>query len=79
MTTTTTVLVEVLADKLEMTTAEIPENATFEELAADSLTLLEMALTLEKRLKVKISEGVIQPEHRITEAAEILESLPRAA
>ncbi|MEU1886434.1 MULTISPECIES: acyl carrier protein [unclassified Micromonospora] len=77
--TTTAVLVEVLAGKLEMPSSEIPESATFEELAADSLTLLEMSLALEKRLKVKIDEGTLQPEHRIAEAAEILESLPRLA
>ncbi|MEV6799879.1 acyl carrier protein [Micromonospora rifamycinica] len=77
--TTTAVLVEVLAGKLEMPSSEISESATFEELAADSLTLLEMSLALEKRLKVRIDEGTLQPEHRITEAAEILESLPRLA
>jgi acyl carrier protein len=76
-----TMIIEILTGKFDIPEEEVAQSTVFEDLAVDSLALLEMSLLLEKRLGVPIAEGVLSAQQSIDEAARAVESLgaPAAA
>ncbi|MFG1666265.1 phosphopantetheine-binding protein [Streptomyces sp. Y7] len=76
-----TMIIEILTGKFEIPQEEVAQSTVFEDLAVDSLALLEMSLLLEKRLGVSIAEGVLTSQQSIDEAARAVEALgaPAAA
>ncbi|GAA1890210.1 acyl carrier protein [Streptantibioticus ferralitis] len=75
----TTMIIEILTGKFEIPAEDVSQDTVFENLAVDSLALLEMSLILEKRLGVSIAEGVLTAQQSIDEAARVLESLGATA
>lgn len=71
----TTMIIEILTGKFEIPAEEVALGTVFEDLAVDSLALLEMSLILEKRLGVSIEEGVLTSQQTVDEAARVVESL----
>ncbi|MEV6732242.1 MULTISPECIES: acyl carrier protein [unclassified Streptomyces] len=71
----TTMIIEILTGKFEIPAEEVSQGAVLEDLAVDSLALLEMSLILEKRLGVSIEEGVLASHQTIDEAARVVEGL----
>ncbi|WP_405556368.1 acyl carrier protein [Streptomyces canus] len=71
----TTMIIEILTGKFEIPTEEVSRGTVFEDLAVDSLALLEMSLILEKRLGVSIEEGMLNSQQTIDEAAQVVEGL----
>ncbi|MFD9269750.1 acyl carrier protein [Streptomyces goshikiensis] len=71
----TQMIIEILTGKFEIPAEEVSQGTVFEELAVDSLALLEMSLILEKRLGVSIEEGVLTGRQTIEEAARVVEGL----
>ena len=67
-------LIEILTGKCEIPQEEVAQGTVFEDLAVDSLALLEMSLLLEKRLGVSIAEGVLNAQQTIDEAARAVEA-----
>ena len=76
-----TMIIEILTGKFEIPQEEVAQGTVFEDLAVDSLALLEMSLRLEKRLGVSIAEGVLNAQQTSAEAARAVEALgaPAAA
>ncbi|MEV5882462.1 phosphopantetheine-binding protein [Streptomyces sp. NPDC052020] len=76
-----TMIIEILTGKFDIPQEEVAQSTVFEDLAVDSLALLEMSLLLEKRLGVSIAEGVLSAQQTIAEAARAIEALgaPMAA
>ncbi|AKZ56974.1 Acyl carrier protein [Streptomyces ambofaciens ATCC 23877] len=70
-----TMIIEILTGKFEIPQEEVARSTVFEDLAVDSLALLEMSLLLEKRLGVSIAEGVLTSQQSIDEAARAVEAL----
>jgi acyl carrier protein len=75
----TTMIIDILTGKFEIPAEEVSRGTVFEDLAVDSLALLEMSLILEKRLGVSIEEGVLTAQQSIDEAARVVESLGATA
>ncbi|MET7765722.1 acyl carrier protein [Streptomyces sp. NPDC005393] len=75
----TTVIIDILTGKFEIPAEEVSQGVVFEDLAVDSLALLEISLILEKRLGVSIVEGVLTAQQTIDEAAQAVEVLGAAA
>jgi acyl carrier protein len=75
----TTMIIEILTGKFEIPQEDVSQGTVFEDLAVDSLALLEMSLILEKRLGVSIEEGVLTAQQSIDEAAHVVESLGATA
>ncbi|KUM82955.1 MULTISPECIES: acyl carrier protein [Streptomyces] len=71
----TTMIIEILTGKFEIPAEEVSRGTVFDDLAVDSLALLEMSLILEKRLGVSIEEGVLHSQQTIDEAAQVVEGL----
>ncbi len=76
-----TLIIEILADKFGIAPEDVSPSTLFDDLAVDSLALLEMALVLEKRLGVAIPEGMLKGQQSIEEAAQAVDALkgPAAA
>ncbi|MCZ4605913.1 phosphopantetheine-binding protein [Streptomyces sp. Lzd4kr] len=74
-----TMIIEILTGKFEIPEEEVARTTVFEDLAVDSLALLEMSLLLEKRLGVSIAEGVLTAQQSVDEAARAVEALGAAA
>ncbi|CAL9304272.1 MULTISPECIES: phosphopantetheine-binding protein [Streptomyces] len=74
-----TMIIEILTGKFEIPQEEVARSTVFEDLAVDSLALLEMSLLLEKRLGVSIAEGVLTSQQSIDEAARAVEALSAPA
>ncbi|MFD8009705.1 acyl carrier protein [Streptomyces sp. NPDC058955] len=70
-----TMIIEILTGKFEVPEEEVTQGTVLEDIAVDSLALLEMALILEKRLGVSIEEGVLRSQQTIDEAARAVEGL----
>ena len=70
-----TLITTILAPKLSLDPADIPTDATLESLGADSLTLVDLALDLEKQLPVSIPEGILDTTQTIAEAAAEVQEL----
>ncbi|MER7674468.1 acyl carrier protein [Kitasatospora sp. NPDC096128] len=77
--TVTEMIIEILTTKYQVPAEEVTPEVAFDELAVDSLTLLEMSLILEKRLGIVIQEGVLAADQTVGEAAETISSLGAAA
>ncbi|MFG2919332.1 acyl carrier protein [Kitasatospora sp. NPDC048298] len=77
--TVTEMIIEILTTKYQVPAEEVSPEVAFDELAVDSLTLLEMSLILEKRLGVAIQEGALEAGQTVGEAAEMISSLGAAA
>uniref|UniRef100_A0AAU2JP48 Acyl carrier protein n=1 Tax=Streptomyces sp. NBC_00049 TaxID=2903617 RepID=A0AAU2JP48_9ACTN len=73
--TVTDLIAEILTEKFEVPAEDVTPDRILEDLAVDSLALLEMSLILEKRLGVSIAEGVIHSRQTVGEAAEVVGSL----
>ncbi|MEV7447402.1 phosphopantetheine-binding protein [Streptomyces nigra] len=71
----TTMIIEILTGKFDIPQEEVARTTVFEDLAVDSLALLEMSLLLEKRLGVSIAEGVLNAQQSVDEAARAVEAL----
>ncbi|MEU8461168.1 acyl carrier protein [Streptomyces sp. NPDC029003] len=71
----TTMIIEILTGKFEIPAEDVSQEAVLDDLAVDSLALLEMSLILEKRLGVSIEEGVLTSHQTIDEAARAVEAL----
>ncbi|MER7565424.1 acyl carrier protein [Streptomyces sp. NPDC097941] len=71
----TTMIIDILTGKFEIPAEDVSQGTVFEDLAVDSLALLEMSLILEKRLGVSIEEGVLTAQQTVDEAARVIESL----
>ncbi|MFF4040827.1 phosphopantetheine-binding protein [Streptomyces sp. NPDC001816] len=76
-----TMIIEILTGKFDIPAEDVSRTTVFDDLAVDSLALLEMSLLLEKRLGVSIAEGVLTSQQSIDEAAHAVEALgaPAAA
>ncbi|MFE2226101.1 phosphopantetheine-binding protein [Streptomyces kronopolitis] len=72
-------ITEILTTKFEVPAEEVTRGTVFDDLAMDSLALLEMSLLLEKRLGVSIEEGTLTSEQTIEEATEAIEALGASA
>ncbi|MEY9992956.1 acyl carrier protein [Streptomyces sp. V4I8] len=70
-----TMIVEILTGKFDIPQEEVAQSTVFEDLAVDSLALLEVSLLLEKRLGVSIAEGVLNAQQSVDEAARAVEAL----
>lgn len=66
--TTKSLLVETIADKADLDAAEIPFDATLEELGLDSLSLIEIAIVMQKQFNVFIAEGDLRIDQTVDEA-----------
>lgn len=66
-------IITILAAKLALDPAEISIDSTLESLGADSLTLVDLALDLEKQLPVSIPEGVLDTTQTVADAAVAVE------
>ncbi len=66
--TTKSLLVEAIADKADLDTAEIPFDATLKELGLDSLSLIEIAIAMQKQFNVFIAEGDLRIDQTVDEA-----------
>ncbi|WP_051812857.1 acyl carrier protein [Streptomyces sp. NRRL S-340] len=71
----TTMIIDILTGKFDIPAEEVSPDTVFDDLAVDSLALLEMSLILEKRLGVSISEGVLTSGQSVDEAARVVEAL----
>jgi acyl carrier protein len=60
---------EILTTKYEIPAAELSETTVFEDVAVDSLALLEISLLLERQLGVPIAEGTLGGHQTIGQAA----------
>jgi acyl carrier protein len=70
-----TMIIEILTGKFDIPEEEVAQSTVFEDLAVDSLALLEVSLLLEKRLGVSIAEGVLNAQQSVDEAARAVEAL----
>lgn len=61
-------ILEILLTKYDVPADELSESTVFEDVAIDSLALLEMALMLEKRLGIPIAEGTLGGHQTIAQA-----------
>jgi acyl carrier protein len=61
----------VLAE-LNVPTADVTPDTTFESMEIDSLLLEELALRLQKSFHVEIETGELVPEQTVADAAEII-------
>ncbi|NEA35920.1 phosphopantetheine-binding protein [Streptomyces sp. SID13031] len=61
-------IIEILITKYDVPADEVSESTIFEDIAIDSLALLELALMLEKQLGVLIAEGVLGGHQTIAQA-----------
>ena len=66
--TTKYLLVGTIADKADLDAAEIPFDATLEELGLDSLSLIEIAIAMQKQFNVFIAEGDLRIDQTVDEA-----------
>jgi acyl carrier protein len=64
----TTLILEILTSKYDVPAEELSESTVFEDVAIDSLALLEMALMLEKQLGIPIAEGTLGGHQTIAQA-----------
>lgn len=75
----TLVIAEHIADMLitdyEVDAEELTPETTLEDLSLDSLALVELSLAMEKKLGVRVAEGVLMPGQTIDQAAEALYTL----
>ncbi|MER7462193.1 acyl carrier protein [Streptomyces sp. NPDC097981] len=58
--------------ELEVETADVTPDTTFEAMEIDSLLLEELALRLQKTFGVEIEMGELVPEQTVTEAAAVI-------
>lgn len=71
-------ITELLTTRYEVDPEEITPEAVFEDLSLDSLALMEIALVLEKRLGVRIQEGLLTTDQTLGEAVGVVRSLQPA-
>jgi acyl carrier protein len=62
----------VVLTELDMPTADVTPDTTFEAMEIDSLLLEELALRLQKRFGIEIEMGELVPEQTVAEAAAVL-------
>jgi acyl carrier protein len=70
-------LVEAIADKAELGSSELPFDATLEELGLDSLSLMEIAIVLQRECGVVIAEGDLRIDQTVDEAIAYLNERTR--
>ncbi|WP_243793863.1 acyl carrier protein [Saccharopolyspora gloriosae] len=58
--------------ELNVPTADVTPDTTFEAMEIDSLLLVELALRLQKSFGIEIETGELVPEQTIAEAAAVL-------
>ncbi|GAA0950268.1 hypothetical protein GCM10009554_49930 [Kribbella koreensis] len=61
-------ILDILITKYDVPADELTESTVFEDVAIDSLALLEMALMLEKKLGIPIAEGTLGGHQTIAQA-----------
>ncbi|MFH0180582.1 phosphopantetheine-binding protein [Streptomyces cacaoi] len=66
-------IVVVLAE-LDVSTADVTPDTTFDAMEIDSLLLEELALRLQKTFGIEIEMGELVPEQTVAEAAAVLAS-----
>jgi len=64
-------LIDVMSEKFGLP-AEAFAEGTFEDIGFDSLALIELSLTIQKRFGVRLDEGDLRPEQTPAEAAAVL-------
>lgn len=74
----TTIIIEILTGKLDVPPEEVSQDSVLDDLSIDSLALLEISLTLEKRLGVSIAEGTLNAQQTVAEAAGTVAALASA-
>lgn len=62
----------VVLTELNVPTADVTPDTTFEAMEIDSLLLEELALRLQKSFDIEIETGELVPEQTVAEAAEVL-------
>lgn len=62
----------VVLTELDVPTADVTPDTTFEAMEIDSLLLEELALRLQKSFGVQIETGELVPEQTVAEAAAVL-------
>ncbi|MCW2640390.1 MAG: acyl carrier protein [Dactylosporangium sp.] len=65
---------DLLDAKFGVPAAEITDDVTFEELAIDSLILVELALVIRKELGVTLDAWELEPSFTISDAAALVDS-----
>lgn len=70
--TTIEILQESIHEKFGIALAELGPDVVLEHLDLDSLALIELTLTLQKRLGVALATGDITPQHTVEQAAGVL-------
>lgn len=65
-------LATILAGRFGVPAEDIEPGATFDELAVDSLIIVELALILRKELGVTLDDWELTPDMNIEEAANLL-------
>ncbi|MFE5540221.1 acyl carrier protein [Streptomyces sp. NPDC056492] len=64
----------VVLGELDVPTADVAPDTTFEAMEIDSLLLEELALRLQKTFGVEIEMGELVPEQTVAEAAAVIAS-----
>ncbi|MFE3582842.1 acyl carrier protein [Streptomyces vinaceus] len=64
----------VVLGELDVPTADVTPDTTFEAMEIDSLLLEELALRLQKTFGVEIEMGELVPEQTVAEAAAVISS-----
>ncbi|GHE31378.1 MULTISPECIES: acyl carrier protein [Streptomyces] len=64
----------VVLGELDVPTADVTPDTTFEAMEIDSLLLEELALRLQKTFGVEIEMGELVPEQTVAEAAAVIAS-----
>jgi acyl carrier protein len=59
---------ETIAEQLGLVPSEVKDTATFDDLMADSLDLIEIAMTVEDQFLIEISDAMLPNEGRTTVA-----------
>jgi len=75
MTTTLTTLSSILSIKFDAPEADLTPTVTFEELGLDdSLTLVELAVSIQRETGARLADGQLHPEQSIAAAAAVIDS-----
>ncbi len=65
-------LATILTDRFGVPTEDIEPGVTFDELAVDSLIIVELVLVLRKELGIALSDWELTPDLTIEQAAKVL-------
>lgn len=70
-------LTSILHSKFGLPTSDLHGAVTFEELGFDSLALIELSLSIQKELGVRLDEGDLLPTQTTDEAATVIDTALR--